>query len=450
MKIPVGPPSASDLLNGISHDPDRMIRVLTAGHGPTVGGKYRHWDVLRHLETPEDWSSEEWWLALKLARRALYHPVPLRDTRGAPFRYCLPDAGLRMLHEIDRDATGRIGIEGRIGSRAAETYLFRSLVEEPITSSQLEGAATTREVAKRMIREGRPPRNRSERMIVNNDAAMHFIRRNKGEKLTPGMVLEVHRILTEGTLDNPEAAGRLRQPDLSDEEICVVDELGNVLHRPPDARELPERLRALCDYANGSDSDPFVHPVVRAVLLHFWLAYDHPFVDGNGRTARALFYWGMASQGYWLAEHISISSVLKRAWARYARSFLYTETDENDATYFLLHQLRVIRRAIDNLHGYLERKAAEARELEQLMRDSTALRGRLNHRQLALLNHGLRHQHTEYTIEAHRASQGVSYQTARTDLLDLAAAGLLEQRKQGRAFVFFAAPALRERLERIS
>jgi Fic family protein len=283
-------------------------------------------------------------------------------------------------------------------------------------------------------------------MIVNNDAAMRFIRQNKGEALSPALVLEIHRIVTKGTLDNPEAAGRFRQPDLSDEEISVVDELGNVLHRPPEARELPERLRALCAFANNTDEGLFVHPVLRAVLLHLWLAYDHPFVDGNGRTARALFYWSMASQGYWLAEYISISSVLRQAPGKYARAFLYTETDENDATYFLLHQLRVIRQAIDNLHAYLERKAAETRELELRLRRSPALGTQLNHRQLALLNHAIRHPHAEYLIEGHRTSHRVSYQTARADLLGLTAAGLLEQHKRGRTFVFFPASELPERL----
>ena len=49
-----------------------------------------------------------------------------------------------------------------------DSYLVRSLLEESITSSQLEGAATTREIAKEMIRNGRQPRDRGERMIFNN------------------------------------------------------------------------------------------------------------------------------------------------------------------------------------------------------------------------------------------------------------------------------------------
>ena len=189
---------------------------------------------------------------------------------------------------------------------------------------------------------------------------------------------------------------------------------------------------------------------MRAILLHFWLAYDHPFVDGNGRTARALFYWSAAAQGYWLLEYVSILRILKRAPGKYARAFLYTETDDNDTTYFVLNQLRAIRRAIDALHNYLAGKIREVRETERLLRDSETLRSQLNHRQVVLVNHALKHSGYEYRIEGHRRSHGVTYQTARTDLLNLAEHGLLEQGKAGRVFVFYTPPDLRERLERLA
>ncbi|CAN5272544.1 Fic family protein [soil metagenome] len=413
-----------------------------------MAGKYRHWDILRHLEPPPDLSAEEWWLALKMARHDLTQELPLRDRGGTVFSYSVPPVMHQLLHEIDRDAAGRIRAAGEVSdARTGEYYLLNSLIEEPIASSQLEGAATTRRVAKEMLRLGRDPETRGERMILNNHRAMQFVRGMKEEPLTPELVFTIHRIVTEGTLDDPSAAGRLRRADLSDDDIDVVDNVGNVLHRPPDAAELEERMAVLCEFANATE--PFVHPMVRAILLHLWLAYDHPFVDGNGRTARALFYWYTASRGYWLLEFVSISSILKRAPGKYARAFLYTETDENDATYFILNQLRVLRQAIDRLHGYLDRKIREARETERLLRRSGTLRDRLNHRQLALVNHALRNPGFAYTVQSHRGSHGVSYQTARTDLLRLADAELLEKTTVGKKFVFESAPNLRERLKRL-
>jgi Fic family protein len=199
----------------------------------------------------------------------------------------------------------------------------------------------------------------------------------------------------------------------------------------------------MCAFANGEIPGHFVHPAVRAMLLHFWLAYDHPFLDGNGRTARALFYWAMLSGGYWLFEFISISDILLRAPSKYYRAFLYTETDDNDATYFLVHQAEVIRRAILTLHAYIARKTKEVESSHQLLRNCEDL----NHRQAALLSHALRHPGKSYTIEGHQRSHDTAYDTARRDLLSLAEAGLLTKRKRGRAMVFSASADVLEKLE---
>jgi Fic family protein len=278
-------------------------------------------------------------------------------------------------------------------------------------------------------------------MILNNFNGLEFIRDHR-EPLTPEVVLELHRILAVDTLD-PADVGRLQHTD--EERVAVTDVNGNVLHRPPPADELEHRLADLCAFANGELNPPgFLHPVMRAILIHFWLAYDHPFVDGNGRTARALFYWSMLRAGYWLTEYLSISRILRAAPAKYGRSFLYTESDDGDTTYFALYQLSVICRAIDDLHDYLARKMAELRDVERTIKASAEF----NPRQLALLGHAMRHPETAYTFEGHRRSHGIVYQSARSDILDLAERGLLVRRKLGRKFVFDPAPGLAARLGR--
>jgi Fic family protein len=409
--------------------------------GPAPGGQYRHWDTFRHLAPPADLDIESVWFAIKYARRALYQELPLRDTEGRPFQIAMPSPALEYLHGIDRDAAGSILVSDQVTNpQTRDTYLVKSLAEEAITSSQLEGASTTRAVAKDLLRTGREPRDRSERMIANNYAAMQYIRSLDKAELTPAAVLELQRIVTEGTLDEPDAAGRLRRPD---EPIVIEDEKGIRLHTPPDARELERRLKEMCAFANGKSDKAFVHPVVRAIVLHFWLAYDHPFVDGNGRTARALFYWAMARGGYWLAEFTSISRIIRTARAKYSTAFLYTETDENDLTYFLLNQLKTFRRAVQDLHVYLADRQIEMREAEELVRLKLRIRAELNARQLALIAHALRTPDAVYTFDSHRRSHAVVYQTARTDLIQLEKRGLLESAKRGREFVFTPSPELR-------
>jgi Fic family protein len=450
MKLPVAAPDPNELTIRLLNETggaNRLQQLVSSGLGPAPGGKYRHWDTFRQAPPLADFAAEEQWLAVKLARRALYRTLPLEDPSGRPFKCALPNVALEMLHQVDRNAAGSIAASSQVTNPSTrDTYLFKSIVEEAITSSQLEGASTTRKVAKAMIQEGREPRTRSERMIFNNYRAMRRVLEAVGTPLEPEFVLELQRILTEGTLEDSAAAGRFRR---ADEDIVVEDEIGTRLHTPPPADQLETRMRMMCEFANSVSNDgEFMPPVVRAILLHFWLAYDHPFVDGNGRTARALFYWSMAREGYWLSEYVSISRILKKAPGQYARAFLYSESDDNDATYFILYQLRVLLRAIDDLHEYLRRKAAEMRDAAAIVRRVSGLHTGLNVRQLALINHALKNDDGRYTVESHQRSHGVSYETARSDLLTLAKEGLLEHGKIGRAFVFSPSVDLLRQLEK--
>lgn len=440
MKLPQTPPTFAQSIESLS-DPERLRQVLSLGAGPAPGGRYRHWHTLRHVAPPDGFSSEEWWAAIKFARLTIRRELPIRDSLGQPFFYSMPDPVLQMLHEIDRDASGRIALPEQITNpQTRDRYIQSSLIEEAITSSQLEGAATTRDQAKQMIRSGREPRDRSERMILNNYRAMKFISTLKDQPLSQEMISDIHARITEGTFADTARPPYFRVPG---DGIAVYDERDNtLLHQPPNAEEIGERMAAMCAFANDPDSPGFLHPVLKAIILHFWLAYDHPFIDGNGRTARALFYWSMLSDGFWLTEFLSISSILRAAPASYGRAFLYTETDENDLTYFILYQLGVVVRAIAQLHEFLAKKTGEIRRTEQLVRTSIAL----NHRQIAVLGHALRHPGQRYTIESHKTSHRVTYQTARSDLLDLESKGLFSKSKSGRAFVFCAVPDLHERL----
>jgi Fic family protein len=441
----VAPPDDNELLVELSNKrPERLMKLLRSGVTED-GSEYVHWDKLRHLQPPGDLSHEEWWFVLKWGRRPLMRYLPLTDAAGNPFAYSVPDAVFRRLHHVDQRCSGEIAMAEVVTAdeQARQHYLVNSLMEEAIRSSQLEGATTSRRVAKDLLRSGRPPKDRSERMILNNYRGLQFMR-EIGSSLSPEAVLELQRILTDGTLEDPTSAGRLQTPD--DERIAVVDRGdGHVIHNPPPADQLPDRLRALCAFANEDESsEQFIHPVVRALLLHFWLAYDHPFEDGNGRTARALFYWYMRARGYWLVEYLSISRILRDAPAQYGKAFLFTETDDRDTTYFLVYQLNVIERAVDELHAYLQRKVREVRDLERMMKGSTAF----NHRQLALLGHALRNPEQIYTFNSHAQSHGVTHETARNDLVPLLDKGLLDRRKVRGTYRFTVPPDFSRLLKR--
>lgn len=117
-----------------------------------------------------------------------------------------------------------------------------------------------------------------------------------------------------------------------------------------------------------------------------------------------------------MAEYLSISTVLRKAPAQYGRAFLETETDEGDTTYFLIHQLQVIERAIEQMRRYLDRKTREVQEVEGLLQGVDGF----NRRQLEVLTDAVRHPDASYSFASHAADHRVTHETARSDLSNLA------------------------------
>ena len=443
MRIPTRPPNFLDnFVKKLKENPSFMNiggRPEVAEFLTKANNEPWNWDDCKYRAPLAQLSVEDFWILVK-SYRLNKKKLPLVDTRGEPFSYTQPSIVQHVLHRIDLQLGGNITATGPTITTDEERtrYLISSLQEEAISSSLIEGAVATREQAREMIRTERAPRDKHERMILNNYRTIRFLNERRQENLTPELLCEVQRMLTDGTLGRSDAAGRFRTED---EKIDIADfESGEVLHTPPPASQLADRVRALCAFANApsvaSDVNEFVHPAIRAIALHFWLAFDHPFVDGNGRTARALFYWSMLRQGYWLTEYLSISSIIAGQAKQYGLAYLNAEIDDNDFTYFLIYHLRVIERSIDEFHKYVERKKAEQAKVVAL------LHGQFNARQQALLTRALKDPTARFTFESHAHSHGVTPMTARADLLDLEKRGFLTGNRVGRRFEFSPAAGI--------
>lgn len=433
MKIPE---KAPDWLNIFK---EQMNVLFEAARSPQMvdliqkaNRDYLYWDKFKYQPMPEKITPEAAWTYLKFMRNIQIKKTPLVDTKGRYFGYWVPDSVMRELHYLDQDAGGHLLVdEPDIPLKEREQYLIDSIMEEAIASSQLEGAVTTRRKAKEFLRSGRKPQNRAEQMILNNYETIGNIKGIVDEPLTVEMLNYIQGLITKDTLDDPDTSGRFRR-EVEEEQIEVVNSSGKILHIPPPARELPERIDQLCRYANEENEVEFVHPIIKAIILHFWLAYDHPYIDGNGRTARALFYWYAMKNKYWLMEFLSISRIMVRAPVQYARAYLYSEIDEQDITYFISFHLRAIHLAVEELRRHLIYQQKRLREAKRLLVKYPGL----NVRQLGFLNYALAHPDFECTVQFYKRNYGVVYQTARADLLNLVKRGLLRKGKIGKTYYF--------------
>lgn len=425
MKTKAKAPNISTSLQGYD-----ILKVLELSAPEATNAKrYFSWDELQYRPSPVGLNSASWWAGIKLHRKLGRLPISLTDAKGTPFTFSLMPQMLSLLHDIDT-LFGMLPHTAD-GKRNYVSYT-NGIIEESIESGVLEGALVTRAEAAEMLRQNRPAFNEHERMVRNNYRTMKYLLRQRDEDLTPERVLELHRLMTEDTLDNPAKCGRLREPE---DNVRVENTItGEVIHTPPPADQLPGRLQLMCDFANGAGG--YIHPVLRAVILHFWLAFDHPFVDGNGRMARALFYRAMIRGGYDMVEYISISREIDLHPKRYYMSFQNTEWDEGDLNYFIFDQLRTIIGAAHHLklHDIEPDNDLYAGEEDEVYGPEMNPRQKDFLRKIRQLPPG-----ASYSITAYCDTYKVVRQTARTDLAALVDAHILTVRKQGKQFLYSCA-----------
>ena len=405
---------------------------------------YSTWDEFRRRPAPEGWEPESLWALVKVRRLGGTQRLPLLLAKdGRPFWFHASGPLLAALHRIEIQQRLWHDLLAASGGRDDNlTYRLLAELDEAHHSSAIEGAVTTRRQSKELIRSGREPKTLSERMVLNTWRTLERLGEWTDQPLSVETICAIQASITEGTLDDPLDAGRPRQGD----DVRIVDaETGDTVYVPPPAAELEQRLQRLCRFANGGEDggSEFVHPVVRAMLVHHQLAYDHPFVDGNGRTARALFMWSILRADYRWFSALSISRAVNRSRDRYYRSFRDVQQDEGDTTYFLRDQLRCIEHEIETLSRHLEHRA----RLGHWIAGRAALGRSLNARQLALLDHLLANPEESVSAQQHKAYHGVSQPTAWKDLSSMVAEGLLRETRQGRRVSYSATAKLRSLAE---
>ena len=382
-----------------------------------INNHYYYWTDVKYRAQPIGINPKLLWTFVKNARRK----TDMTVWADNHIHFSLTNTMQRLCHEFDMDFGGSWGASKIFpdDKHTQELYLISSVMEEAIASSQMEGASTTREVAKNMLRNKITPKDKSQRMILNSYQTINFIRDHVNEPLTPELIFQLHGMMTDATLEVPDAAGRLRRED---EDIVVGNAItGETVHRPPKADCLQQFILDLCKFFNSKDNAVFVHPIIRAIIVHFLVAYYHPFADGNGRTARALFYWYMMKSDYWLVQFLSISRVIIKTKKAYEKAYLYTEADGNDMGYFIQYNLEVLKKSFDELRTYLKRKNSEKKQAEKLLH-----LGNLSPRETQIIN--LFVKNPDLTIQAKELSARliVSISTAKSDLKKLTEKGFLK------------------------
>ena len=380
-----------------------------------INSKYLYWDNVKY-KAPAGVDPATLWYAVKIKRNSMAKRVILGKST---FSFSVTGKMQELLHLLDFNLGGTLGTQGIIPEKDKKFYLVNSIMEEAIASSQMEGASTTRKVAKDMLRKQLKPQNRGQQMIYNNYATIRYLVDNQSQNFSVELLKEIQRLITHKTLVNAEYEGRFRTTD----DIMVMDNItGEIAHTPPAHKEIEDWIAQLSDFINNDNEKFFIHPIIKGIIIHFMIAYIHPFVDGNGRTARSLFYWYMIKKGYWLTEYLSISRIIHRSKKKYETAFLYTENDENDLSYFIQYNLEAMYKAFEELKLYLERKIREQSDLLYFKEIP-----KINERQAQILKILTEKPKSIFTAKELISLFNVSVKTTRNDLQQLVSLGFMRE-----------------------
>lgn len=387
--------------------------------------EYLYWDKVKYLTKEIDRISGEeteidaveLWRNIKFKRklnRKLAFAYLKKSKNSISVKYELyfniNDYLQQKLHYLDFNFGAGIQKEQLLSDLDKHKYLSNALMEESIFSSMIEGATTTRVKAKEMLRKGRKPSNKSEQMILNNYKTIQYISEQKENELTIEKLFEIHKLVTENTLEE-ENIGKFR----SSNDVMVMNQItGEIVHTPPSFEELNELMKLFCDFFNNNPKESFIHPIVKASILHFLIGFIHPFVDGNGRTARALFYWYLLKNGYWLTEYLSISRVILKTKTQYEKAYIYTEIDDMDVSYFIHYQVKVLTQAFEDLKNYIAKKKKEENKLSKFLKLPN-----INERQAQILFWLEEDENRFFTVKEIENIFNITNQTARTDIEEL-------------------------------
>ncbi len=394
--------------------------------------EYLYWDKMKYKSPiPTGFNHEQAWFAVQIARLFRYQPSPVKVFGEGAFQWVRLRGFEKFCHEFDLNTGGELATSiDDLKPEEQQRLISKGVMDEAIASSQLEGADTGREYARKMLREGIKPRNQSDQMILNNHKAMIAVDSEyKSQELTRDLLIEMHRMLTDKTLDSEGREPQWRP----DGELVEVHDSEFVYHKGPATEFVNTEIKRFIEFANDRGEGDFIHPIIKAIMLHFWIGYLHPFTDGNGRLARLIFYWYLLKKKYWAFSYLPLSAVIKRSKKSYTMAYVYSEQDNYDLTYFISYQMKKIREASSGFQEYLSEIRKSNREMTRIARGSL----NLNERQIQTLRYLSGNSDDYSTVKTHGSIYRISKATAIKDLRILTEKGFLKKKKVGKNSYFY-------------
>ncbi len=278
---------------------------------------------------------------------------------------------------------------------AWEAKFKKEAVERSVHhGTHLEGNRLSEEEVKDVL-DGKDvlARDRDIQEVINYRNVLKFID-SIASKIGPGKpyiltletILEIHRITTDKILPT-ESSGEFRVRQV----VIRNSQTGQVSFTPPPAVEVPYLVEDLVNWINNEDTKE-MHPVIKAGIIHYELSRIHPFVDGNGRTARAVATLVMFLDGYDIRKFFSLEEYFDDNPMDYYLTLqavsnqLVLDTHERDLTPWLDYFVEGVAIELNRVKEAVKRISTDAR-----VKDKLGEQVELNERQMIIMEYLHRH-----------------------------------------------------------
>lgn len=248
---------------------------------------------------------------------------------------------------------------------------------------------------------------------MNNQVSMTY-----KNVFTPKTLKDIHRITTQKLIED-KYIGEFR-----DKQVIVKSATGSgVVFRPPISVEIPFLIEDLFTWATSAEAQA-IHPIFKAAITHYQLVFIHPFIEGNGRTARAMATLVLYSQGYDFKKFFSIEQYFDSDVEAYYQALLSVQQNpQADLTYWLEYFCYGLALEIDKVQRQVQKLSKDLKLKKQLGKQVA-----LSERQIILLEL-FQNQDVITSEDAQSVLPHISVDTILRDIKDLIEKGVIE--KQG-------------------
>lgn len=258
---------------------------------------------------------------VEILKSSYYEELPINDFKGNSIVYLNSCTGVNL------DAVKLLY------TSQSSAYGTKALEEEIVATSAIESIDFNRDSV-RNIMKGLAPKDEEENRIFGLKQGFEFIS-HKENKITEENIFKLYMMAIGNFLDDESKPkqGNFYRHDT----VYVMSD--RVEHSGIDHKKLPEYMKSFVEFANAKDS---INDLLKATMLHFYIAYLHPYFDGSGRMARLIQMWFLIQKGYESTLFVPFSSYVEKSRRKYYD--VYTLVEENyrlsgviDITPFLIY-----------------------------------------------------------------------------------------------------------------